>query len=123
MRIRVTVVTVINNIVMDSLSGVPATFEGSYMPSPGELLKKPDRYKTLNPEGAAEVRIGLEEKLSGPANTYSSVTVMVQVTARCDQSSAAVKHALDVVHTECVQALERYIEPAQKLLIAHLGPR
>lgn len=123
MQIRVSVTTKINEITVDSLSGVPATFEGTYMPTLEELKKKSggDRYKVLNSSGPAEVRIGLEERVSGPPNTYSSVSVYVQVMAHCDQTAPAIRQAMDLVHSECVQALERYVEPAQQLLLAHLG--
>jgi hypothetical protein len=130
MQIRVAVYTAINDVVVDMLGGMPATWEGTEMSTLDELKKKAamnkkpgDKYAVLDPQGPAEIRVGLEEKVSGPSGTYSSVTVFVQVQLRTAQTPEAVKKGIDLAHSECVQALERYIDPALTLLCAHLERR
>lgn len=129
MQLQVAVRTEVNKILVHNIAGMPATWEGNYMPTLDELKKAakkakgPSLYDVIDPQGESEVSLGLEEKVSGPEGTYSSVTVHVRLTFRCAQNEEQVQRALSLAHRECVAALERYIEPAQQLLVSHLGGR
>jgi hypothetical protein len=122
-ELRVSVVTVINRWAIEELGGKLATWEGTQRVDTKKpllgLKKKDDRFAALNPEGPASVTVGLEEKLSGPSGTYSSVAVHISVTARCDQNEAAIVQARDVLFKEGLQALEHYMRPALNLLLEH----
>ena len=123
MHIQVTLRTVAYNEPIYDIGGVLTCWEGSHVTTLSELKKKNSKYAVLDPEGPAEVSIGLEEKVSGPEGTYSSVTVFVRVTLRCAQTENQVRAAQNLAHSECITTLEKYIEPAQRLLISHLRGR
>jgi hypothetical protein len=80
---------------------------------------RPDPYAKLNPAGPAEVRVGFEEKLSGPSGTYSTISVRIEVAVRCEQSEAGIAAARELLVKEGVKALEFYMGPALNLLIEH----
>lgn len=132
MILQVAVQTEVNKTLIHTIAGVPATWEATFMPTIDDLRKAGNKakeskavtlYSAVDPKGEAEVSFGLEEKVSGPAGTYSSVTVQVRLTFRCAQTEAQVERALALAHRECVGALEKYIEPAQQLLVSHLEGR
>ncbi len=112
----VSVATVVRNLPIELINGKYATWEGVQHVQ----QKKGDRFAALNPSGAAEVRVGLEEKLNGPSGSYSSVTVNISITARSDQTEEAVKRAADVLFVEVTKALHHYVTPAYNLLIEHI---
>lgn len=126
MRLRIQVTTVIDGWAVSELGGELATWEGTEHVDIRKLTKgttHPDRFKLLNPEGTSEVRVAVEEKLSGPSGTYSSVAVRVEVLTRCEQSEQAVETAHDLCHQACVRALERYMGPAMNMLTEHTERR
>ena len=126
MRLYVAVLVEINNILIDEIAGVPVSGEGTEawpMVDIKKAVGSIDKYRGIGPEGEAQIEVGLEEKVSGPAGTYSSVTVITKITLRCDQKQETVKRAMDLAYSDCAAAIERYIDPAQKLLASHLDRR
>lgn len=124
--------TEINGEVVHEIAKYLMTWEAIEMVSIAELKKQKlnqqkkaadlNRYDILE-KGDAVVRVALEEKLSGPERTYSSVTVRVEVQVTCQQASETIKTAQDILFDECTGAVERYIGPAQQMLISHLEKR
>lgn len=126
MHLRVQVTTVIDGWAVAELGGELATWEGTEQVDIKKLTKgtqHPDRFKLLNPEGTAEIRVGMEEKLSGPSGTYSSVAVRVEVMTRCEQTEQAIETGHDLCYQACERALERYMGPAMNRLIEHTERR
>ncbi len=143
---RISVAVVVNEVPIKNIGGVPATWEATGMTTPKDLrakgspfaasaalaskkaagkvpitkqeqaTSKHDRFAVLRETGPTSVGLELEEKVSGPPGTYSSVTVRVSITARCEQSSAAVEQAHDLLFTECTAAIDRYMRPAVEQL-------
>lgn len=130
-ELYVQVVTVINGWAVPTLGGQNATWEATQRMDPSKPVegKRPPKnlFEGINQQGRASVKVGLEEKLSGPAGTYSSVSVRVEISARCDQDSASIRAARDALAKEGMKALEWYAAPALELLMRHVqvkeGPR
>lgn len=115
---HVLVVTTFRRYVVHELSGKLATFEETQMPQPLSNTKDPIRM-FYEPNGA-RVTVGLEEKISGPANTYSSVAVRVEITSQCKQDETAIRGLTKALHSEAMRALNHYMEPSLALLMSHL---
>lgn len=111
------VTTIVHNVPVEIIDNKYATWEGTQ-----RVPTKPiDRFAALNPSGSTEVKIALEEKLSGPSGTYSSVAVRIEISARCDQTTAAIHKATEVLFDEGSKALHHYIQPAMALLHEHVA--
>lgn len=137
---HVVVTTEISKVPIATLGGRAATFE-EYLRMPIRPPIRPpavrstpitpsaraaavttsNRYKGINPDGKAEARVAVEEKLSGPRDTYSSVTVRVEVAVHCDQSEEAINTARDILFKEGLKALDHYADPLYEQLLRHLG--
>jgi hypothetical protein len=119
-ELHVRVETVINQYAVQQLAGQLASWEGTQRMDPKQMMgKKADRFAALNNKGDAKVLVGVEEKLSGPSGTYSSVTVRVEISARCDQNEKSVSETHELLFTEGLKALEFYMTPALNMLINH----
>jgi hypothetical protein len=108
---------------VEEIDGVLATWEGTQNMDPKTMVKKPgapNRFSVLNGTGPAVVRVGIEEKVSGPTGTYSSVSVRVEVSAHCDQSEASIQRAHQLLFDEGTRALDGYMDTALELLNRHL---
>lgn len=120
-ELHVSVTTVVNRWVVHELGGKTVSWEGTQRMDPKKLPagKRADRFACLNPEGPARVKVGLEEKLSGPTGTYSSISVRIEISARCDQNERALGEAQSVLYEEGLKSLDHYINPALSMLIEH----
>lgn len=121
--LRANVTTIIDNWVVEQLGGKLVTWEGVQRLDPKKhptLVRKPDRFSSLNPEGPCEVRVAVDEKLSGPKNSFSSVSVRVEISARCDQNEETIEKARDVLFKECMSATAHYMNPALDMMMEHL---
>ncbi len=132
-QIYMLVRTVVDGEPIHEVAGKPACWEATGVmkppmkpnlpsaapakPSAGE----PNRFKALDENGAAEVTLGVEEKMSGPEGTYSSVAVRLEVKARCGQSEAAVRAASQVLYDVAAEELDKHMPAARKLLLEHLN--
>lgn len=117
---HVSVVTSIQNYPIRVLRDKQVTWEENQVVD----LKKvgtpvPKRFGSLNPDGAAEVRVAVEEKLNGPPGSYSSVAVRVEIQARCEQTQEGIEQARNALFREGMKALEHYIMPARTMLDEH----
>lgn len=116
----VRVETIVSHWAVPALGGHPATWEGTQRMDPKTAVGgKKNSFADLNEQGAATVTVALEEKLSGPSGTYSSVSVRIEVSARCDQNETAIRQARDVLVNEGMKALDFYAGPAVSLLTEH----
>ena len=129
---------------IQEIDGKHASWEGTFMVDPKKIaeaaskrqglpLKAPARPavaaqppqrdrlgSVLDPNGPAEVMVGLEEKLSGPQGTYSSVTVSIQVKVHCAQTDESVRRASELLYDEGARVLEHHVGPAMELLMMHI---
>lgn len=122
--VRIQVITTVQGHVMRELCGSLASYERSIMPIPEKRpagTKPTDQLLNMYAPDGATVSIELEEKLNGPPNSYSSVTVRVGITSRCAQSDDNVRRLTRLLHAEAVRALEHHVPPSQELLMRHLG--
>jgi hypothetical protein len=116
--LHVLVVTTFRRHVVNELSGKLVTFEETQMPQP--LSNTKDPIKSLYEPDGASVTVGLEEKISGPANTYSSVAVRIEISSRCKQDEIAIRNLTKALHGEAMRALHHYVAPTLELLLSHL---
>lgn len=117
-RLHISVTTIINGWVHETLDGERASWEGSgFVP----VTKNIDRFSSINARGSARAGIELEEKLGGPRDTFSSITIRVIATTPCDPSEKAFNAAHDACAEQCAEALERYVDEHMDRLIRHLG--
>jgi hypothetical protein len=120
--LRVSVATVIEGWVVEQLGGKLVTWEGVQRLDPKKhptLVRKPDRFASLNPDGPCEVRVAVDEKLGGPKNSFSSVSVRVEISARCNQDEESIEKARDVLFKEGLRAVAHYMNPALDMLVEH----
>lgn len=115
--IKIQVVTVIKGFVVRELGGKLATWEGTQHMVPGEK----DPIAAMHTVGGAGVTVDVEEKLSGPPNTYSSTTIRVSITARCPQTIAHIQKMTRLLHAEGLRALEHHVPTSLELLVAHVN--
>lgn len=115
---HVLVITTFRRYIVNELSGKLATFEETQMPTP--LSNTKDPIKVFYRPNGARVTVGLEEKISGPANTYSSVAVRVEITSQCEQDETAIRGLTKALHSEAMRALHHYMAPSLDLLMSHL---
>lgn len=132
--IYIRVETVAHRYAVHSINNQLVTFEAHTMvdfkalkarQSSATATKTPppmagDKLGALNTAGPAEVRLGLEEKLSGPSGTYSSVSVRLELKVNCAQSNAEVQAATELLYAEGARLLNHYINPAMDLLVEHV---
>lgn len=144
------VATVVQNVPVLAVGDAPASWEvfevvdfnklmqqraaaKGVIPAAKPVVGAPQNAKTpvANPSGTdvlarlykadgAEVRVGLEERRSGPVGSFSSVTLSIQVSSRCAAETAALHKLQEVLYAECTRMLEAHAEPAMRLLIEHL---
>ncbi len=120
-ELYVRVETIINNWAVPTLGGKQATWEATQRMDITEIKKnKKNAFANINAEGRAGVRVAVEEKISGPSGTYSSVSVRIEIAARCDQDEASITHCRDVLAQEAMKALDWYAGPAVQLLGEHV---
>jgi hypothetical protein len=120
-ELTVRVQTIISHWAVQELGGQPATWEWTQRMDPKKPAAdgKKNAFAGINAQGPAKVTVDLEEKLSGPSGTYSTVSIRVGISVRCDQSEEAITHARDVLMREGTRALEFYAGPAVNLLMEH----
>ena len=123
-ELYIQVVTVINQWAVPTLGGKNATWEATQRmdptkPAEGKHAPK-NLFENINAQGRASVKVALEEKISGPPNTFSSIAVRVEISARCDQDSTSIRAARDALAKESMKALEWYAAPALELLMKHV---
>lgn len=71
-------------------------------------------------DGKAQVEMGVTEKLPGPRNSYSLISVSAKVTLRCDQTTEAIRAAGDAAFNEAYRQVDQCMEVGVVLLAAHL---
>lgn len=115
------VTTIVNDWPIDSLGGRPATWEWTQRMDPKKIAagKKGAKFSCLQDDGAAEVRVAVEEKLSGPSGTYSSVSVRIEISARCHSDEESIDAARDLLFNESLKAVAHYMNPAINMLQDH----
>jgi hypothetical protein len=114
---HVKVTTFIYGQPVPTLSGAPATFEGSEL----RMADPEDPIAALYAPDGAVVTLGMEERVGGPRDTYSSISVRVELSLPCAPNKLAMRKTLRALHVEAQRALNHYVEPAQALLAQHVG--
>jgi len=79
-----------------------------------------DRFVALLGDKRARVRVNITERLSGPNNTYSSISIGTTVEMTCNQSAAAIEEAEELVTKMCLAHQDKHIEPVYRGLLEHL---
>jgi hypothetical protein len=62
----------------------------------------------------------MEEKLSGPSGTFSTVSVRVELSVQCAQNEEQIRRAAGLLQGEVAHLADHYINPAMELLLEHV---
>jgi hypothetical protein len=109
---EVNVETTAQGSLVNTIDGEDATYT--------EIENLRDKYKVLLGDGQARVSLGVDERVSGPHGTYSSVSVRVSVTLSCDQSEEGISKASDLAIRKASSLLDQHLPIAVRKLRRHL---
>lgn len=121
--IHVQVETLVNNRVVIYINGEPASWEMTHVNKielPGKGGPKTDKLSAVRGAGDSEVRVAMDERFGGPSGTYSSVSVRIEISAKCGQSDVETRKTSEILYGECVRFLESHAPAAVDLLHSHL---
>lgn len=139
-KIYVKVETVYQRIAIHSINDKIVTFEVNSMVDFKQVLAKnkakqgtktavvqetpaktgANNLATLDETGTARVGFSLEESISGPSGTFSSVRIRVDLSVQCAQNEAEIRKATDILYRESAHLVDHYANPAMQLLIEHI---
>lgn len=114
--------TIIDHWTVFHLGNKKATYEGTQHVNTRSLSGR-RKFDCLREEGGTEVRVGVEEKISGPSGTYSSVSVKVEIASRCNTDEVSIEQARDALFKEALGAVDHYMNQASNLLMEHTEGR
>jgi hypothetical protein len=80
----------------------------------------PAEFGDLDASGPARLTFGMEEKLSGPSGTFSTVSVRVELSVQCAQNEEQIRRAAGLLQGEVAHLADHYINPAMELLLEHV---
>lgn len=92
-----------------------ATYHDTHYES---VMSNKDDFKQLLGDAQTRVSIGMDEKIAGPH--YSSISIRVNITVSCDQSTDTIRRAQEMLTKEGMAYLEGHYEQAVERLREHL---
>ncbi len=112
--------TTISGYVVKELGGKRVSWQETHYMDENRLAKqRPDRFAMLKADGASEVRVAVEEKMGGPQGTFSSTSVRIEISVRCDQKEAEIRAAHRLLFEEAKSATEHYMPSLIQALEDH----
>jgi hypothetical protein len=117
-ELYVVVSTIVNKWPTAEINGKRVSWEGTQRMDP--KMARGDKFAMLNADGAASVKVAVEEKVSGPSGSFSSISVRVEISSRCNQDEKTIAEAHETLFTEGLRALEHYASPALAMLLDHI---